>query len=98
MYLDVVLTKDMQYILINANSKKSSEVHTLDATDPNASPELLRKRDPNVLYFVDHATDAFYVVTNDSHVYSQSYPPSMDLAVHDHVSFDTILKISTPLF
>ncbi|RHY50200.1 hypothetical protein DYB34_005636 [Aphanomyces astaci] len=67
-YVDVVLTKDNQYVLINANSKRSSEVHTLDATDAAAVPLLLRPRDPNVLYFADHATDAFYIVTNDNHV------------------------------
>ncbi|RHY81972.1 hypothetical protein DYB35_008331, partial [Aphanomyces astaci] len=66
-YVDVVLTKDNQYVLINANSKRSSEVHTLDATDAAAVPLLLRPRDPNVLYFADHATDAFYIVTNDNH-------------------------------
>ncbi|RHY34124.1 hypothetical protein DYB32_001101 [Aphanomyces invadans] len=67
-YVDVVLTKDNRYVLINANSKRSSEVHTLDAADAAAVPQLLRPRDPDVLYFADHATDAFYIVTNDNHV------------------------------
>ncbi|ETW09491.1 hypothetical protein H310_00061 [Aphanomyces invadans] len=66
-YVDVVLTKDNRYVLINANSKRSSEVHTLDAADAAAVPQLLRPRDPDVLYFADHATDAFYIVTNDNH-------------------------------
>ncbi|KAF0697092.1 Aste57867_12199 [Aphanomyces stellatus] len=63
-FLDVVLTKDMKFVLINANSKRSSEVHSLDATNTAATPQLVRARDPNVLYFADHADDAFYIVTN----------------------------------
>ncbi|ETV80161.1 hypothetical protein, variant [Aphanomyces astaci] len=77
-YVDVVLTKDNQYVLINANSKRSSEVHTLDATDAAAVPLLLRPRDPDVLYFADHATDAFYIVTNDNHAGNYKLVVMMD--------------------
>ncbi|KAH9088763.1 hypothetical protein Ae201684P_012977 [Aphanomyces euteiches] len=63
-YLDVVLTKDMRFVLINANSKRSSEVHSLDANDTAAIPVLVRARDPDVLYFADHSRDAFYIASN----------------------------------
>ncbi|OQS00525.1 serine protease family S09A [Thraustotheca clavata] len=63
-YLDVVLTKDQKFVLINANSKESSEVHALQADDASAMPITLHPREANTHYFADHSGDAFYIVTN----------------------------------
>ncbi|EQC41065.1 hypothetical protein SDRG_02119 [Saprolegnia diclina VS20] len=63
-FLDVVLTKDQQFVLINANSKQSSEVHALDASDRTARPITLRARQDHTHYFADHSDGAFYIVTN----------------------------------
>ncbi|OQS01381.1 serine protease family S09A [Achlya hypogyna] len=80
-YLDVVLTKDQKFVLINGNSKQSSEVHALDASDPTALPVLLRSRTAHTHYFADHAGDAFYIVTNANNAVNYKIMRLDDVAV-----------------
>lgn len=66
-FVDVSQTKDGHYILINCNSKTSSEIHVLESHDVHATPQLMRPREPNTLYFLEHVANRFYIVTNANH-------------------------------
>lgn len=65
-FVDLNRTKDQRFVTIGVNSKTTSEVYTLDANDPRGEPRLLKPRQEGVAYFVDHAIDGFYVVTNEN--------------------------------
>lgn len=62
--MDVSQTKDARFVLINCNSKNTSEIYALDGHDVTAQPQLLRRREAGTLYFADHAAGQFFVVTN----------------------------------
>lgn len=63
--LDVGKTRSQEYILMGLHSQITSEVHYLDANNPNASFQLLYSKTPGVLYDVDHHSDDFYIITNE---------------------------------
>ncbi|KAG7382262.1 hypothetical protein PHYPSEUDO_005104 [Phytophthora pseudosyringae] len=63
-FVDVAQTKDARFVLINCNSKNTSEIYALDGHDTSAQPQLLRKREAGTLYFADHAAGQFVIVTN----------------------------------
>lgn len=87
--MDVSQTKDGKYILINCNSKNTSEIHALSSEDENAKPRLLRAREPNTAYFADHADDRFYIVTNaDS---AQNYKIVSSREPSENETWETIL-------
>lgn len=63
-FVDVSQTKDGKFILINCNSKTTSEIYALASDDVDAVPQLLRPREVDTSYFADHARDRFYIITN----------------------------------
>ncbi|KAG6957110.1 hypothetical protein JG688_00011110 [Phytophthora aleatoria] len=63
-FVDVSQTKDARFVLINCNSKNTSEIYALDGQNIDAQPQLLRKRETGTLYFADHAAGQFFIVTN----------------------------------
>ncbi|KAG1697977.1 hypothetical protein DVH05_015461 [Phytophthora capsici] len=63
-FVDVSQTKDAQFVLINCNSKNTSEIYAMEGHNTNAQPQLLRKREAGTLYFADHAAGQFFIVTN----------------------------------
>lgn len=63
-FVDVSQTKDGKYVLINCNSKNTSEIYAVASDDALATPQCLRKREPGTAYFADHADDRFFIVTN----------------------------------
>ena len=65
-FLDVSKTRSEAYILINLNSKVTSEVHYLDANNPTGSFQVIQPRCSGVEYEVEHHGSHFYIVTNDS--------------------------------
>jgi oligopeptidase B len=62
--VDVSQTKDGAFVLINCNSKNTSEIHALSSGRLDAQPRLLREREPGTAYFADHAGGRFFIVTN----------------------------------
>ncbi|EFJ22386.1 hypothetical protein SELMODRAFT_416656 [Selaginella moellendorffii] len=63
-FVDVTRTKNWQYVLINVNSKTSSEVFLVD---PKTSATTLRKvadRVDGIQYFVEHHEEHLYILTN----------------------------------
>ena len=49
---------------ISAHDHTTSEVHLIDADDPDAGPALVAPRDPNVEYDIAHVGDRLFIRTN----------------------------------
>ena len=64
-FLDVSKTRSEAYILMNLNSKVTSEIHYLDANNCSSSFQVIHPRTSGMEYKVEHHTDDFYIVTND---------------------------------
>ena len=62
-YIDIGLTKDGRYLIINSNTKEDSEVWSLDRDNPNQPINLIPRR-KNVRSHVDHLRDFFIMITN----------------------------------
>lgn len=62
--LGVDSTRSGRWILIEARSSTTSEVHVIDAADPTAAPRLVRERVADVEYALDDRGDDFVVLTN----------------------------------
>jgi oligopeptidase B len=64
-YLGISKTRSEAYLLLNLDSKVTSEVHYLNADTPNGEFQVIAPRSPGVEYFVEHHSDRFYIVTNE---------------------------------
>ena len=64
-HLCVDLTRSGEWIIIEANSKTSSETLLIDSRQPDDEPRLVVPRRPDVEYHLDHWGDRFIVLTND---------------------------------
>ncbi len=57
-------TRSDRFIVIATESRTTSEVRLLDATDPLADPRVVEPRSPGLEYSVDHQGDRLLIVTN----------------------------------
>lgn len=64
-YLSVGKTRSDAYILLELQSKITSEVHYLDANQPEGKFQVIQPRSSGIEYQVEHHSDSFYIVTND---------------------------------
>jgi oligopeptidase B len=69
-FVQVGLTRSERFIVIETNSKLTSEVHVVDADRASDSPRVVEPRRDGVEYHIDHARvpgkgDTFFIVTND---------------------------------
>lgn len=64
-HLSLELTRSGEWIVIEANSKTSSETWLVPAADVEAGPRQVRPRGIEVEYHLDHWGDRFVVLTND---------------------------------
>ncbi|TVQ89254.1 MAG: S9 family peptidase [Deltaproteobacteria bacterium] len=67
-FLGVRRSRDWGYLLLEASSKTTSEVYTLDAHRPLEPPKVVWPRRPDVLYDVEPRGAHFYVLSNDEGV------------------------------
>jgi oligopeptidase B len=58
-------TRDKAFIVVESESKMTSEAHTIPAGKPAEAPRVIVPRQTNHKYFVDHGGDRFYIRTND---------------------------------
>lgn len=63
-FVSIGLTRSGEWIVIEAESKTSSEVRLVPAHEPTATPIVVRERRPDVEYHVDHWGDDFVILTN----------------------------------
>jgi len=62
-YVDIGITKDGSYLVINSSTKEDSEVWVMDRTGAAAPSKLLPRR-PGVRAHIDHLRDFFIMITN----------------------------------
>jgi oligopeptidase B len=65
-YVGIDLTRSGAWIVIDADSKTSSETRLISAANPFAEPIVVRARQDDLEYHIDHWGDRFIVLTNDS--------------------------------
>ena len=58
-------SKSKDYIFIQLSSKVTTEVHLLNASEPNGNFTLFAPRQQNEEYSVVHHKDSFFILTND---------------------------------
>ena len=63
-YVGIDLTRNGEWIIIDADSKTSSESLLIPANEPLAAPRVVRPRADDLEYHVDHWGDRFIVLTN----------------------------------
>jgi oligopeptidase B len=67
-YLDLYKTKDQRWLVLELQSKVTSEVWFLPAADPTAPFRVVERRRAGVEYWLEHHGESFYILTNDQAV------------------------------
>jgi oligopeptidase B len=65
-FLGISKSRSRQFVFISVESELTSEVRFLNADQPGGEFNLIRPREENILYSVDHSGDRFFIVTNDN--------------------------------
>jgi oligopeptidase B len=65
-FLGIFKSRSRQFVFISVESELTSEVRFLNADQPGGEFNLIRPREENILYSVDHSGDRFFIVTNDT--------------------------------
>jgi len=65
-FLDLSKSRSKKFIFISVESELSSEVRFVDADHPEGELRLIRPRENDLLYSVDHNGDRFFIVTNEN--------------------------------
>ena len=65
-FLSVDKTKSKKYLLLNLESKTTTEVRYLDADRPEERFKLIQPRQQKMEYYVEHHGDKFYILTNEN--------------------------------
>ena len=63
--VSVSRSRSNEYLFLTSHSATTSEVRSLRADEPQATPALVLARKPEHEYYVDHGHGLFYIVTND---------------------------------
>ena len=64
-YLSIDKTRSRAYLLLELDSKVTSEVHYLDANNPSGEFKLFQPRKTGIEYSIEHHSNRFYIVTNE---------------------------------
>ena len=65
-FLDISRTKSRRFLLMRLGSNTTTEVHYLEADDPDGPLRLVHSRQHEMEYYVTHNGDWFYILTNDA--------------------------------
>ncbi|WP_088241924.1 S9 family peptidase [Calothrix rhizosoleniae] len=65
-HLYVDKTRSQEYLLLTVGGSITSEIHYLKADNPFGEFEVIAPRDTGILYDVEHHSDYFYIVTNET--------------------------------
>jgi oligopeptidase B len=63
-YVGIDLTRSGEWIIIDSDSKTSSETWLIPASSPLSAPAVVRPRDADLEYHLDHWGDRFVILTN----------------------------------
>ncbi|MGD8413048.1 MAG: S9 family peptidase [Candidatus Latescibacterota bacterium] len=64
-FLALSRTKSRRFLLMSLGSNTTSEVHYLEADDPDSLPRVIQPRKHEMEYHVTHNGDWFYILTNE---------------------------------
>ena len=64
-FLDLSRTKSRRFLLMRLGSNTTTEVHYLEADDPEGELRVIHPRQHEMEYYVTHNDDWFYILTND---------------------------------
>ena len=78
-YLSIGKTRSRAYILLDLGSKITSEVHYLDANNPQGEFNLFQPRQTAIEYSIEHHSDRFYIVTNEDAINFKLMSTPVDL-------------------
>jgi len=65
-FLEISKSRSEKFIFVSVESELSSEVRFVDADHPEGEFTLIRPRENDLLYSVDHHNDRFFIVTNEN--------------------------------
>ena len=65
-FLEIYKSRSEKFIFVSVESERASEVRFVDADHPEAEFTLIRPRENDLLYSVDHHGDRFFIVTNEN--------------------------------
>ena len=63
--IDIDVTRDRAYIILDSSSSETNEQYLLDANQPQGRFSSYLKRTGNIKYRIDHHEKQFFIVTND---------------------------------
>ncbi len=64
--LEVSRTRDKAFIVIQSESRTTSEARVIDAARPKSTPRIIAAREHDHQYFIDHREGLFYIRTNST--------------------------------
>jgi oligopeptidase B len=67
-FVDVSKTSDERYIILDVQSKTTTEQRIIPADTPEAAPQLVMARRAGIEYSLDHHDSGFFLVTNDGRI------------------------------
>ena len=65
-FLEIYKSRSEKFIFVSVESERASEVRFVDADHPEGEFTLIRPRENDLLYSVDHHGDRFFIVTNEN--------------------------------
>ncbi len=65
-FLEIYKSRSEKFIFVSVESERASEVRFVDADHPEGEFALIRPRENDLLYSVDHQGDRFFIVTNEN--------------------------------
>ncbi|HEV3226721.1 MAG TPA: S9 family peptidase [Acidimicrobiales bacterium] len=83
-FLGVELTRSERFIVVQLDSKITSEVRVLDATRPDGPLRVVEPRRQGVEYSIDHQDDRFLIVHNDGALNFELAAAPVDAPGRDH--------------
>ncbi|XP_028845881.1 prolyl endopeptidase-like [Denticeps clupeoides] len=63
-FVEVGRSRDGRLLTLNCTSKSCSEVWVSDTATPHLPPALVQRRQPGLLYHVEHSADHVYILAN----------------------------------
>jgi oligopeptidase B len=83
-FAGVQTTRSEAFVVIDLQSKITSEAHVIDAAAPTEPPRVVAPRRQGVEYRVEHHGDRFYVLTNDEAENFRLMAAPVDAPGRDH--------------
>jgi len=65
-FLEISKSRSEKFIFVSVESERASEVRFVDADRPEGEFTLIRPRENDLLYSVEHHGDRFFIVTNEN--------------------------------